>query len=275
MKTSHSDIDAEAASSKVRTDWSRRARWFGAEFLVVLTGILVALALNSWWETRQADARERIYLNQLEADLIETERIMADRDRGMAWYTHRPLTELIVSFGKTPRPPRDSVEQWLTIMDYTATPRPVLGTAESLVASGDFGAIRNHSLRAAILRYLDVARERMADQSFMVGLARSNLTELRHLGLSKMAVFDSQLDLREQNVRNFLTQSAADTSGVASSPDWRYPFTYDVMEIYNSQEFFDILIEYRNYIRELQRSRRAIAEGSAELREQIKLHTGE
>ena len=108
-------------------------------------------------------ARERVYLTQLAEDLRETERIMADRDARMEAETHRAFRRLQLSFGQTPRPPRDSVAAWLYGIAYTATPRPVLGTAEALVASGDFGAVADDSLRAAVLRYLDFSREYLAD----------------------------------------------------------------------------------------------------------------
>lgn len=42
-----------------RFDWRRKTRWFAAEFLVVVSGILVALAFNAWWAERSAGAEER------------------------------------------------------------------------------------------------------------------------------------------------------------------------------------------------------------------------
>jgi hypothetical protein len=33
--------------------WSTRLRWFGAEFLVVVTGVLVALGVQAWYESGQ------------------------------------------------------------------------------------------------------------------------------------------------------------------------------------------------------------------------------
>ena len=57
------------ASASRRRDWRPGVRWFGAEFLVVVTGILVALALNAWWGSRQDAAREQAYVRQLRAEL--------------------------------------------------------------------------------------------------------------------------------------------------------------------------------------------------------------
>ena len=45
--------------------WRRKLHWFAAEILVVVAGILIALALNAWWEDRQAHALETRSLREL------------------------------------------------------------------------------------------------------------------------------------------------------------------------------------------------------------------
>src|SRR5688572_25817782 len=45
-----------------KSGWRARVRWFAAEFLVVVTGVLVALALQAWYEDRQDRDRETAYL---------------------------------------------------------------------------------------------------------------------------------------------------------------------------------------------------------------------
>jgi len=52
--------------------WRRSLRWFLAEFLVVVVGILVAMALNSWYQGRQDASNERDYLQRLSRDLQGT-----------------------------------------------------------------------------------------------------------------------------------------------------------------------------------------------------------
>ncbi len=258
-----------------RWDWRPKARWFAAEYLIVVLGVLTAVGINAWWSGQQAEAKETVYLRQLVADLSETERIMANRDSTMDRRTHHSVNELFLSFGSRPRPPRDSVEQWMIYIAWTASPRPVLGTAEALVASGDFGAVRDDSLRSAILRYLDVSRERMADQALYFGLAKENLRDLQSQGWNLYAAVDAQWDLREKRVRRFFAYPRPDTSGTAASPDWEYPFPYDPMEIYESRDFFETLAMYRVNVGELQVARRVFARSAAELREQVTRVIGE
>ena len=44
-------------------------RWFAAELAVVVAGILIAFALQAWWQGRSDRTEERAYLARLEADL--------------------------------------------------------------------------------------------------------------------------------------------------------------------------------------------------------------
>jgi hypothetical protein len=55
----------------IRGSWRSGVRWFAAEFLVVVSGILVAIALQSWWTSRQDRASERVLLKAMLADLDE------------------------------------------------------------------------------------------------------------------------------------------------------------------------------------------------------------
>ena len=81
-------------------DWRAKARWFGAEYLIIVLGVLTAVGINAWWGDRQDAAKEQTYLRQLAADLAETERIVAERDDRMAVQTHAGFDRLLsfVSF---------------------------------------------------------------------------------------------------------------------------------------------------------------------------------
>ncbi len=60
----------------------RSLRWFAAEFLVVLAGVLAAFAVNAWWEHRQDRAAEQAALRELDnalaADIADLQADMAE-----------------------------------------------------------------------------------------------------------------------------------------------------------------------------------------------------
>lgn len=142
-----------AAGTEEQSDnrWLSRLRWFGAEFLVVLTGVLVALAINSWWETRREHALEQSYLRRLEADLladsVEFDRhISIERSRGAQ-------ARLLIAAlnGKTTS--ADSliraIEQvgWATA--FSLSPYTFL----ELQSTGNLRLIRSPAIRTAISTY--------------------------------------------------------------------------------------------------------------------------
>lgn len=59
-------------------EWRPRVRWFAAEYLIIVLGVLTALVLNSAWKEREARKREVVYLQQLASDLSRT---LANIDR--------------------------------------------------------------------------------------------------------------------------------------------------------------------------------------------------
>lgn len=42
-----------------RWEWRPKLRWFAAEILIVVCGVLIALALNAWWQGREQAREER------------------------------------------------------------------------------------------------------------------------------------------------------------------------------------------------------------------------
>jgi hypothetical protein len=137
-------------------DWLGRGRWFAAEFLVVVTGVLVALAVQAWYQRISDRRNEQDYLRQLASDLSETKKLMAAADSTSRRGEHAG-TMLVRAFND-PAPPGDSVLHWLAGLGGVIYRLPVMGTVEALIASGDLRLIRNDSLRAAIAAYLDETR---------------------------------------------------------------------------------------------------------------------
>lgn len=131
------------------------ARWFAAEFAVVVSGILVALALNALYQSRQQVEREQAYLRQIAAELGESEEQLLEARRMTAENVEQ-VGQLIEAF---------SAETPLTIAEFSrlATLQishglMVDGAAQALVATGDLHLIRRDATRAAIARFVGLSR---------------------------------------------------------------------------------------------------------------------
>lgn len=137
----------------IRVNWRRSIRWFTAESLVVVTGVLVALALNAWWQGREDSAREWVYLQQLSVDLKTNEQLarttvdyMDDRVQ--------LASRLLDAIRSRPLPPPDSLDRWLNELLGVAPLYPRMATVQALIETGDLNLIRDDALRTGLIDYL-------------------------------------------------------------------------------------------------------------------------
>ena len=136
-----------------RRSWRGSVRWFAAEFLVVVSGILVALGLQAWYQGQQDARVERVYLNQLLADLDATERdlrIAIAQDSSRADLG----TRVVMAFRSDAPLAPDTARSWLKLQfGFFSDPRHVLATITTLIETGDIKLIDDASLRSAIVAY--------------------------------------------------------------------------------------------------------------------------
>lgn len=123
-----------------------------AEGAVIVVSILLAFAVDAWWDYRQERAREVAYLRELVVDLENT---LADN----AAFSRRAepgdqaIARLVQSYYEATPPQPDSVAYWLSALKFWVT-QPRLGTLQTLVSTGDLALIRSDSLRTAIPNHL-------------------------------------------------------------------------------------------------------------------------
>jgi hypothetical protein len=144
----------------------REQNWFAValELVIVVLGVVIGFQITAWGQARSDAAREAGYLEQIASDLAETERVMAEGNLG-ARDIERAIYLLERAFYTPERPPRDSLLVWLGNAAFGAPRRPVLGTVEALVSSGDLALVRNDSLRSALTQYLEDARSEIDTQA--------------------------------------------------------------------------------------------------------------
>lgn len=132
----------------LRLPWKR----LFAEGAVIVVSILLAFAIDAWWDFSQERAREASYLSQLERELqstIDNNAHVAAR----ADSSDRAARKLVRVYYEERSPDPDSVSNWLLATGYWDV-QPRLGTVRALVTSGDLALIRDDSLRAMLPDYL-------------------------------------------------------------------------------------------------------------------------
>ncbi len=131
-----------------------------AEVIIIVAGVLIALGIDEWREDIANADLENIYLEQLIADLEETERKMARASQHQVTKVGQAAAEsLLTAFENPELAELDRINQLLIEMAGFNNPVPVLGTFEALVATGDLQLIRNAEIRSAVTLYLSRTRD--------------------------------------------------------------------------------------------------------------------
>jgi hypothetical protein len=125
-----------------------------AEFGVIVAGVLIALAADSWWERQQELNHAEEYLRQLLVDFEETEgrlraTIAAETDR------REHVSSVIDRARNGPLPPADSLDL-PTGYNYF---EPLTGTLAALIQGGDLRLLRNDTIRFELIAFFALMHE--------------------------------------------------------------------------------------------------------------------
>jgi hypothetical protein len=109
--------------------------WSSArEFMIIVVGVLAALAAQAWWQSRDNRALERTYLRQLHADMVENEdraqhAIEQDSISGVG--NARALEAVESTAPVSP----DSFVSWIGAAGSSADLSAVTGTLQALMST--------------------------------------------------------------------------------------------------------------------------------------------
>jgi hypothetical protein len=135
------------------TERTGRARKATGEFVIIVLGVLVALAVDSWWQGLEERERETQYLAQLLNHAEENARVLG---KALAEETSRDstLASIVGAQRGSTSIPQDSATVWLgkDPLSYS-DPRLRLGTLDALLSTGDFRVIRDARTRSALISY--------------------------------------------------------------------------------------------------------------------------
>jgi hypothetical protein len=119
------------------------------ELVLIVSGVLIALTVDSWWQAREERARERAYLAQMLSDAKETRsrlRVSIAGDSIMLLEAERVMTQAF----SNRTPPRDSLNLHSGYQQF----RPLTGTYSALVQNGDLRLVRSDSIRFRVIDYV-------------------------------------------------------------------------------------------------------------------------
>lgn len=216
-------------------DWRPRARWFAAEFLVVVSGILVAISLQSSFQARQQAARERDYLGEVAAELRQTEASI-EATRTAARQIERASAMLLQSFYPGAQVAEDSIRQWLFQVQSFSTLGLSLSTARALSTQGA-GFLEDRSLRMAILGLVE-----QADQFHTSQASGFNAFLTQIPGLMEKVSFTQTLAWRyDARARDSLMRARDLPALPVPSNHTAHPFPADVATLLRDRQLFQIL----------------------------------
>ena len=130
-----------------------RARWFAAEFLVIVTGVLVAVGLNGFYQRTLDHRNEATYLALLSRDIESTTSQLEEKLVFEAAQINEGVTAYRgLSSGKRPVNPAE-VSLALSNLGTRRTMALRDATYQDLLSTGNLRLIRNRALRDQIVDY--------------------------------------------------------------------------------------------------------------------------
>ena len=162
----------------------------------VLIGILLAFAIDAWWDLRSQDEEAQAYLAALETELLENRRIIdEDLEDLRSWIAaSRSFLEDVVS--PSAKPSNEQVERMVWETGPWQTTPLLTAALEDLKSSGGLPSIESAELRRAIADYdrkldrdvsqLNFMRDNFREYILQYHIQHSSFTETGWEGLAEV-----------------------------------------------------------------------------------------
>lgn len=205
--------------SKTLTPIKGRAALLFLEFVVIVVGVLVALAVDEWRDDVQLAKQRTHILSNLLVDLEEDRYDLDDFDKVAR--TRRAAAQYLILLAKGYSPAEtewtDSPGEAVYRLAYSARIQPSKGAFMEMVSAGDSMPIVDNELRAKILRYYSLASDRTAVNGFI-----SPQLERFHLVLESLGISATDRDMIDAEVvladprASALVRTIGETAGFSS-----------------------------------------------------------
>lgn len=205
----------------------KRVRWFLAEFFVVVSGVVVAFALNSWWQEVNNDKKEKQYIAQISRELDSTLLSIENDIEYLKGSTEASASLLTYAYAKELPPETEMVNNMMRSLSFN-TSGQVSGTLQSLINSGDIQLIKDDELRTTLIT-LEKELRHFDQQAWGVGYEKvwpSLLNVMKRVDMFDLVLYYSPPEALAKMAADSLTP-IRDTANIAdlSQPDFKEIFS--------------------------------------------------
>ena len=170
------------------------------EFVIIVAGVLAALAAQAWWSSAQDARREREYLAQLLGDTRENERRLEEAIAVEERAAAATLSAQAALKGPGPAP-ADSIIEWFNRAGTTSDFQPVTGTYRAIASTGDLRLIRTDTLRTLLTSYAAALESEGARLEQLRGMVLSEISSFARALPFMHGVFSGTVDPAGVDVR--------------------------------------------------------------------------
>ncbi len=135
-------------TDRQKVPWAR----LGVESVAIVASILVAFAIDTWWDERQDREHERIYLGSLRQEFADGLAAAASSEE-LRHVTVAAHESLVAQIQGARRAPDGDLYTWISLASYPIQYNPPRAVFNDLVASGGTLLIRSDELRLALARF--------------------------------------------------------------------------------------------------------------------------
>jgi hypothetical protein len=135
---------------------------------LIVASILIAFALNAWWEAAREDREESRHLAAVRGELAANQLYLRERIDALD-QMDAAIAALIARIGPTPDPlPPDSIAALLDTSFGFGTLELAMGSIQALLASGELALLSNEELKRRIAAWPARAADARNDATLLV-----------------------------------------------------------------------------------------------------------
>jgi hypothetical protein len=151
----------------------RSAKGFVVEGLAIVLSILLAFAIDAWWDERHERAEERQVLESLHVEFL------ANREEAASVIlSHESAVQSVAALMELEQDEiltlsAEEVEQHMRFFANPRTFDAVRGSVDALTSAGKLGILRDRELREALTTFVNILDDAVEDRNY---LAQTSMT---------------------------------------------------------------------------------------------------